>query len=63
MKTEVLSKIPHPGATKPTTHHFVMRCNPLNSVEWETLQDWRKVGIFYAMGVPRYPPFLTNPTF
>ena len=31
----------------------------LNSTELETLKNWRKVGIFYAMEVSRYPPFLT----
>ena len=51
-------------ATKPTTPHFVMRSNSngkktLNSTELETLKNWRKVGIFYAMEVSRYPPFLT----
>ena len=34
-----------------------------NSAEWETLKNRRKVGIFYSMGVPRYPPFLTYPNF
>ena len=36
----------------------------LNSVdEWDTLSNRRKVGIFYALGVPRYRPILTYPNF
>jgi len=40
MKTGLLSKMLHPGATKATTPHFVMRCNSngektLNSVDWK----------------------------
>ena len=60
MKTGLLSKMPHPGATKPTTPHFVMGCTSNGKKTLNTIisEESRDVLCYGSPSIPSLPDLL-----